>query len=71
MRLLSKEFLKPVCEHCGSPRVIADGYVGWNPQALRWEVIETQEHNATCGHCQSDTKVVWVHIDALEPEDGQ
>ena len=46
--------LQPVCNTCGSTRVLVDAWAEWDTEAQRWELHSTYEATAICGECDTE-----------------
>lgn len=58
---------KPVCSHCGSDDVRADGYAAWNVETQEWELVATFDKGSVCEACEGECSLDWVEV----TEDGE
>lgn len=49
--------LRPICNTCGSDRVLVDAWAAWDTAAQRWELHSTYEATAIC--CECDTECTY------------
>jgi len=53
---------KPVCEDCGSEKVVMDAFVQWDTKKQDWEIQVTFDKDATCHECGAPTNLKWVEV---------
>lgn len=54
------EKIKPICEECGSEKVVADAFVQWNIEKQSWEVQVAFDKDSTCHECGDARNIIWV-----------
>jgi len=57
----------PVCEICGSDRVVADAWASWSREANAWELQSTFD-NTFCHACEFETTLEWRSTDVPRSE---
>ncbi|MFC6639894.1 DUF3768 domain-containing protein [Sulfitobacter sp. JBTF-M27] len=58
----------PVCQRCGSERVVTDAWACWNREAGFWE-LEAHFDQAFCHGCEAATQLQWIRVEG--PENGR
>ena len=53
----------PICQICGSTRVVRDAWACFNTQSGLWE-LEQVFDDAFCHACETETKLVWTRPEA-------
>lgn len=48
----------PICNHCGSDRVVKDAWAVWDPETQRWELGEAFDYSF-CLNCERESKPEW------------
>lgn len=56
----------PICQSCGSERVVRDAWASWNPEYGLWELDQVFD-DAHCHQCEHETQLSWKRLDAAEP----
>lgn len=54
----------PVCQACGSERIVRDAWACWNPESGLWE-LETVFDQTFCRRCDGETTFRWQRAEAV------